>query len=302
VAIKEKLSTLPVIGRTMEAYDRYTERNGNFASAAVAFYGFLALFPLIALAAAVVAATLSSGRVRQLQNKISDQIPGIADRVDVDGLVNNAGTVGLVGGLLLLALGLNWVGALRPAIRQMWFGDQPPPEGIESTLLMKLKDTATLIGLGLAMAISVGASAFATSVIGRISASIGLAHHPVGRVLLQLAAFAVAVLAGVVLFLYLLVGMPRLEMPRGVALRGALIGAIGFEALKVLVSSYISDIAGKSMYGAFGVPVALLLWIYFATRLLLFCAAWTATAPHPADAVEEVLVIDVPTSGAAPQE
>ncbi|MDI2128486.1 YihY/virulence factor BrkB family protein [Yinghuangia seranimata] len=283
MAIKDKLSTLPVIGRTMEAYDRYTERNGNFASAAVAFYGFLALFPLIALAAAIVAATLSPGRVEELQKNISNQIPGIADRVNVQGLVDNAGEVGFIGGVLLLFLGLGWVGALRPAIREMWFGDQAPPDGIEKTVLMKAKDAGTLIGLGLAMAVSVGASAFATSVIGRISHSIGLAEHPLGRWLLQAAAFGVAVLAGVVLFLYLLVGMPRLEMPRRTALRGALIGAVGFELLKILVSKYIADVAGKSMYGAFGVPVALLLWIYFATRLLLFCAAWTATAKHPVD-------------------
>jgi membrane protein len=31
------------------------------------------------------------------------------------------------------------------------------------------------------------------------------------------------------------------------------------------------------MYGAFGVPVALLLWINFTAKLVLFCAAWTAT-------------------------
>jgi membrane protein len=31
------------------------------------------------------------------------------------------------------------------------------------------------------------------------------------------------------------------------------------------------------MYGAFGVPVALLLWINFTSKLVLFCAAWTAT-------------------------
>ncbi|GAA4959999.1 YihY/virulence factor BrkB family protein [Yinghuangia aomiensis] len=287
MAFREKLDGLPVIGRTLEAYDRYTERNGNFAAAAVAFYGFLALFPLIALSAAVVAATLSPGRVQDMQGKISDQIPGIADKVDVNGLVDNAGEVGLVGGLLLLYLGLGWVGALRPAIREMWFGDQPPPDGIEKTLLMKSKDIATLAGLGLAMAVSVGASAFATAVIGHVSKAIGLDDEPVGRILLQVAAFGVAVLAGVVLFLYLLVGMPRLEMPRRTAFRGALIGAVGFEVLKVLVASYIAQVAGKSMYGAFGVPVALLLWIYFATRLLLFCAAWTATAKHPPDHVDD---------------
>ncbi|HSA50246.1 MAG TPA: YihY/virulence factor BrkB family protein, partial [Yinghuangia sp.] len=277
MAIKDKMRTLPVVGRTMRAYERYTERDGNFSAAAVTFYGFFSLFPLIALAAAVVAAALSPGRVQDLQDKIADEIPGIADKINLSSLVDNAGAVGVVGGVLLLISGLGWVEALRPSIRKMWFEDEAKPEGVTATLAAKAKDVGVLVGLGLAMALSVGASTFATSVIGRISETIGLDDNPAGRVLLQIAAFAVAVLASLVLFLYLLVGMPRLTMPRRTALLGALIGAIGFEILKLIVASYISGVASKSMYGAFGVPIALLLWIYFVTRLLLFCAAWTAT-------------------------
>lgn len=58
----------------------------------------------------------------------------------------------------------------------------------------------------------------------------------------------------------------------------ALIGAVGFELLKLLLSSYLGSVAGKSLYGAFGVPVALLLWINFVCRLLMYCVAWTALA------------------------
>jgi membrane protein len=277
VAIKDRLNSMPVVGRTMRAYERYTERDGNFAAAAVTFYGFFSLFPLIALAAAVVAAALSPGRVQEMQDKIADNIPGIADKIDLSSLANNAGAVGVIGGVVLLFSGLGWVEALRPAIRKMWFADEDKPEGVKGTVLTKVQDIGVLIGLGLAMLLSVGASTFATSVIGRISESIGLDDQPVGRVLLQIAAFAVAVFASLVLFVYLLVGMPRLAMPRRTAFLGALIGAVGFEVLKVAVASYISGVASKSMYGAFGVPIALLLWIYLATRLLLFCAAWTAT-------------------------
>jgi membrane protein len=57
------------------------------------------------------------------------------------------------------------------------------------------------------------------------------------------------------------------------------------------------------LYGAFGVPVALLLWISFVTRLVLFCAAWTATAKAPDEEVVEVLVVqhsgDTPPPAAA---
>ncbi len=282
VAIKERLARIPVIGPTWRAYSRYGDRQGNRLAAAVTYYGFLSLFPLITLAAAVVAATLDESQVQRMQNKISEQIPGIADKLDLDALVRNAGAVGAIGGVLLLMSGTGWVDATRSSIRAIWDVEEEPG----NVIVRKVADVGVLIGLGLALALSVGASAFATIVIRQLSDSIGLEHQPVGRILLQIAAFAVAVGASVVLFVYLLVGMPRLTMSRAVAVKGAVIGAIGFEVLKLLVSGYISGVAGKSAYGAFAVPVALLLWIYFVVRLLLFCAAWTANAQEAAEAEE----------------
>lgn len=287
-AIAAKAKQLPIVRRVTLAYRRYAERSGSFVAAAVAFYGFLALFPLTALTAAIVAVTLSPAREQSLQRKISAQIPGIADKVDIKALVNHAGAVGVAGSVVLLYLGLNLVAALRPAIREIWFGFQPPPVGLENLVKTKLKDTLTLLGLGVAMAVSVGSSALATTVIGHVSGPLGLSGHPIGRVLLQGAGVIVGISAGVVMFGYLLAGMPRLEMPRRVVLQGALIGAIGFEILKTLVASYLAHVAGKSMYGAFGVPAALLLWIYVVARLLLFCAAWTATSERADQEVREV--------------
>jgi membrane protein len=63
----------------------------------------------------------------------------------------------------------------------------------------------------------------------------------------------------------------------------ALIGAVGFELLKLLLGGYIRGVAARSMYGAFGVPIALLLWINFTAKLMLFCAAWTATPSKNAE-------------------
>jgi membrane protein len=279
VAIKERLGKIPVIGPTWRAYARYGDRQGNRLSAAVTYYGFLSMFPLITLAAAVVAAALDESQVQRMQNKISEQIPGIADKLDLDALVRNAGTVGVIGGVLLLMSGTGWVDATRSSIRAIWGVEEEPGNAVTR----KVADVGVLCGLGLALALSVGASTFATIVIRHISDSIGLQDQPVGRVLLQIAAFAVAVGASLVLFLYLLVGLPRLSMHRAVAVKGALIGAIGFELLKLLVSGYIAGVAGKSAYGAFAVPVALLLWIYFVVRVLLFCAAWTANAQERAE-------------------
>jgi membrane protein len=61
----------------------------------------------------------------------------------------------------------------------------------------------------------------------------------------------------------------------------------------------MQGVAAKSMYGAFGVPVALLLWINFTAKLVLFCAAWTATQTKEDDEVVTAGAGDVPDRAAA---
>lgn len=82
-----------------------------------------------------------------------------------------------------------------------------------------------------------------------------------------------------------------------------LIGAVGFELLKLLLTGYLQGVAVKSMYGAFAVPVAVLLWINLVARLLLFCAAWTATVVQSSEtAADEALGRGIsPAVGDAPQ-
>ena len=87
--------------------------------------------------------------------------------------------------------------------------------------------------------------------------------------------------------------LPGVEPPRRRLVVAALIGAVGFELLKLLLSGYMQGVAAKSMYGAFGVPIALLLWINFTAKLLLYCAAWTATRPTGGNATTST------TAGAA---
>lgn len=127
------------------------------------------------------------------------------------------------------------------------------------------------------MLVTFAISTVASSLVGWSARQLGVGEHDWGTVLLQVAAFAVAVLADFLVLLYLLTLLPGVEPPRHRLVVAALIGAAGFELLKLLLSSYMRGVASKSMYGAFGVPVALLLWINFTSKLLLFCAAWTAT-------------------------
>jgi membrane protein len=278
----EWLTRLPVIGpwlvrlmrtHAWRAYEHLERVHWARLAAAITFISFVALFPLLTVGAAVAAALLSPGQVKELEGKVSEQIPGIADQLNIEGLVANAGTVGLIAGLLLLVTGIGWVGSLRDCLRAVWTKDDDPGNPV----LRKLADAGVLLGLGAVALVSAGCSVFATAVVGKAADHLGLAQHGPGRVLLAVAGYCIAVLVNLVLVMYMLTWLPRVTPERRAVLIAGLIGAIGFELLKILLSGYMQGVATKSVYGAFGVPVALLLWINFIAKLLLYCASWTAT-------------------------
>ncbi|WP_182455190.1 YihY/virulence factor BrkB family protein [Streptacidiphilus sp. P02-A3a] len=283
------LTRLPLIGplaarvlrsRPYRVYEHFNDVGANQLAGAVTFFGFLAMFPLLTAAMAVAVGTLSATQVQHLKDRIADQVPALSQSLDLDGLVRNAATVGLVSGLLLVVSGLGWVNTTRVSIRTVW--RLPVEPG--NALLRKLLDVGVLLGLGLVALVSIGASAFASALTGQVARWAGLQHSAVGHYLLPAAAFLIAVGSDTLLFAYLLVGLPRISGQRTLPVfQGAVMGAVGFELLKQLLSAYLSNVARKSTYGAFGTPIALLLWINFICRWLFYCASWTATADPEAE-------------------
>ncbi|MFH9606421.1 YihY/virulence factor BrkB family protein [Streptomyces sp. NPDC017448] len=269
----------PLVARLMEthawrSYERLDRVHWTRLAAAITFISFLALFPLIAVGAAIAAALLSDRQIDTLKDQLADQVPGISDQLGIDGLIANAGTIGLVAGALLLFTGVGWVGSMRECLRAVWELDDVQEA---NPVVAKVKDAVLLVGLGGAALATLAVSTVGSTAVGWTADLIGIPENGAGGVLLRVAALAVAVAADFLLLLYLLSLLPGVEPPRRRLMVAALLGAVGFELLKLLLGSYMKGVAGKSMYGAFGVPIALLLWINFTAKLLLFCAAWTAT-------------------------
>ncbi|MER7566281.1 YihY/virulence factor BrkB family protein [Streptomyces sp. NPDC048523] len=276
------LKRLPVVGplwvrltatHAWRSYERLDRVKWTRLAAAMTFSSFVALFPLLTVAAAIAAATLSTEQQNDLQDKIADQVPGISDQLNIGDLVQNAGTVGLIAAAALLFTGIGWAGWMRECLRAVW----ELPDEDENPILRRGKDLGILVGLGGAVLVTLAISTVASALVDWIGGELGLQEGGAGRALLRVAAFVIAVLADFLLLLYVLTLLPGVEPTRRRLFVAALTGAVGFELLKLLLSGYMQGVATKSMYGAFGVPVALLLWINFTAKLVLFCAAWTAT-------------------------
>ncbi|MEU3746649.1 MULTISPECIES: YihY/virulence factor BrkB family protein [Streptomyces] len=281
------LTKLPVIGpaatrlmrtHAWRSYETLDAVHWSRLAAAITFLSFLALFPLITVAAAIGAALLSQDQLDRIEEKVADQVPGISEQLDIDGLVANAGTVGLIAGALLLLTGISWIGSMRECLRAVW-GLDGIDEG--NPVVRKGKDALVLLGLGGVAVCSLAASWLGSTAVGWTADRVGISGEGAGGYLLQAAAVLVAAVADFLMLLYILTLLPGVKPPRRRLVVAAVIGAVGFELLKLLLGGYMREVAGKSMYGAFGTPIALMLWINFTAKLLLFCAAWTATGSRP---------------------
>lgn len=252
------------------AWARYGNRRGNRLAGATTFFGFLSMFPLIVLAAAVTGALLGDEAVDALKKALEKNLPGISDKIDIDSLIAHAGTIGLISAVTLLFTGLGWIDSMRASIRSMHELDDEPG----NMVMLKLWDLVALVGLGLIGLVSTVASSILTAmtqwIVDRTNLDGSLVS--VGSVVLGIA-------AGAILFLYLQTVLPRIVLPRKVALIAALAGGILFYLAQKLGSIYVTHVIGtNAAYGALALPLALLVWIYLMTRAIMLIAAWAKEA------------------------
>ena len=82
--------------------------------------------------------------------------------------------------------------------------------------------------------------------------------------------------------MYLYTVLPETREPWRVVRRGALLGSIALVALQYLASFLISAFRGNAAAAIFGPVIVLMLFFNIFAQLILFIAAWIATAQHDA--------------------
>ena len=267
----------PAVRHIAEAWALLQRNNGSQYAAAITYFSFLALFPLLLLAVAVAGFILHAhpAALQTLLDKITANVSGQLGR-NLRTAVNDAITartgVGLIGLVGVLLTGLGWIGNLRTAIDAVW--GKPPVK--QNVFLGKLRNLGVLVGLGLGIVLSLGLTVLGTALTDQILRGVGLDHQAGVSVLVKILGILLAVAGDVIIFWWLLVRLPDVATPRRVALRGALLAAVGYEVLKV-VGTYTIALSAKSpTAGPFAGILAVLIWIQLVARYMLFCCAWVA--------------------------
>jgi membrane protein len=288
-AAERAVRRYPITERHFDALQRANALRFTRWAAGMALFGYLALFPLAVLAAVALSVLLAS--VPEAQQAAEE---ALADALSVNGLLNPSQTVdieslanstkgaGLVGAVGLLIAGLGWVDATLEGVRRMLGALRRPRPWIQ----LRLEDAAWLIAVGsvllVALMVTVGVRSLGEWVLGEL----GWELH--GSWVVRLSGDGLALLL-VWLVLISIYGFcwarPR-RMWRAV-MRGSLLAVVGIAVLAELAFLVVGRTLSNPVYGALAVAAALLLLLYFASTIVMYCACWVAVREGAPEALEQ---------------
>jgi membrane protein len=259
------------VDHLMRARAHYEQIRGDRLAASVTYFGFLSLFPVMILAYGILGYLVEFfPDVRtNVTSFLSEQFPGI-DVQQIAGVRATAGIIGLAG---LLLAGLGWVSALREALRAVWC--LGPPK--RNFIVQRAFDALVLATLGLSVLVSLGISNVATNATQQILEFMGLADSGLAAFLLPIVTTVLSIGVDMVVIVVAFTRLAGVAIPPPYLLRGAILGAVGVEALKLIGSFLVGRIVSNPAYATVAIAAGLLIWIDLLSRLLLFTACWTYT-------------------------
>jgi membrane protein len=234
----------------------YGSSQAGYYAAALAFAGFLAMFPMMLGVVAVVGLVIRDpGTEAGFQNLLSHLFPNNAQPQMLEalrGVKQSAGWLGLValGGLLWSASGI--FSTMEFALTQI-FGTKQ-----RDRLMQRAMGLVTMLLLVIALGAAVGANAIA-----------GL--FPMAWVISPVVGAAVIVTLLVLLYRF----VPNRTFRLGEVLPGALLAGVLIEVLSLAFPLYARLSQGFNAYGAqFGLYFLLAAWLYLLSQALLLGAVY----------------------------
>ncbi|MFF5079704.1 YihY/virulence factor BrkB family protein [Actinoplanes sp. NPDC000266] len=243
---------------------RFWEAQGGRLAAAIAYYGFFAVFALLLIGYSIFGILLDNNK--ELFEVVSDFLRQNLPFLDVPAILASGKTVGIVGIIGLTFTGIAWVEAIRSSQRLIWrLNEQPGYIGVRQAL-----DLLVLLGILALLALSQLAVYGLEKLLAWMAD--GIVQSTVSWIL--------TVAVNMLLAAALLAAVPRLRMTvRRMAPPVVQVG-IGVTLLNTVGKSFVGLVQRNPAYGLVGSAVGVLVYLYVFNQLLLFGAAWAATSPH----------------------
>ena len=248
---------------TVRTFKRFGEDDGGSYTAALTYYTFFSIIPLIVAAGAILG-YLTLGNETLKEDLVASglkTVPILKDALSPEGLKTieqNRQGLAVTGTLLALYTGTGVIVAMEHALNKIMHVAEEP-----NFIQKRLRSLKWLAILGLGAVISLGLSVVTGFAPGPLAVILTLA----GSLALNTGLFATA-------FKFL----PAKDTPWGEVLPGAVVAAILFEVLKVGGSAYLAhgESARNDTFGTFAATAALLIASHLIAQIILLSAELNA--------------------------
>ena len=295
-AFLDKLKAKPWVAHLIRTAERFTNRLGSQFAAAITYFSVLAMVPLLLLAFSIlgfVLTVLYPEVIDEVTVAVTDALGGVdpETQANLSALITeylqNWRGVGIVALVAALYSGAGWMGNLKNAVRAQWRPDFDLQEAQGNIVKKTVVNLVLLLGLIVLIAITFALASVSTALTGTVLDALGLTHIGWLRPVLHFVPIIFSIGAGWLLFMYLFSVLPEDREPWPIVRRGALMGAVGLAVLQYAAGLLIAAFQNNKAAQLFGPVIVLMLFLNIFAQLILFIAAWIATARHEAISVPE---------------
>ena len=265
--------SLTIIG---EAIRGFAETNGAESAASIAYYAMFSLFPLLIFLISFASSVLENEDVQQrILNLIEEFLPAAQQliKANIEQALNVRGTVQIVSTIGLLWAASGVFNALAHSINRAWH--TAPQRNFLFGRLVALAMVAALTGLMIVWIVFT--TAFSLLPLFEIPLFGGIVIYDTfaWRILSWFIPWFVIF----VLFVNIYRWLPNTKVRWREALVGAGVAALGWELANGAFRWYLSSgfATYQLVYGSLGTLIALMLWIYLGSLIVLFGAHLSAS-------------------------
>jgi membrane protein len=263
----------------VRAVRSFDDQRGAEAAAAMAYYAFLSLFPLLVFLVAAGSLLLEREEVyNQLRLLLRDIFPLPSQLLasNLDQVLRLRAPAGIVAFIALLWSAVGFFSALSYNLTRAW-----PDARLRNLLghrFVGLKIALVLLVLFVVSVIlSVG-----SSLLPRVPLIIPAIHDLAQSARWPVFSRLIPWFASFLLFLALYKWVPSAPVRWRAALSGALVASIIWQVLTEGFGWYLASglVNYEVIYGSLGGVVAVLIWVYLSNMIAIFCAHLTAAIDH----------------------
>jgi membrane protein len=267
--VKDRLLKIPVVQLIYHTAEKLGDIDATHRAAAVAYYAFLSIFPLLMGLIALFGFFLPSVNLQdKMLNYVGDNIPGATNilKQNINSIIELRGAMGILSIVIFFWGASAMFGAISLAINRAWDIRQYR----RSFFIRKVSELGMVSSVGILFLLSLGSSAI-ISIIFR-ALNLPVADLLIVNVGSRLVAFLL--ILAVFLLLYKLI--PNTKTYWRDIWPGALLAAILFEIARTLFILYINHLANYQLiYGSIASNIVLLVWIYYSAFIMVLGAEFT---------------------------